>query len=133
MNAAIGWSLAVVATALASMLYGWRGALLALSVVVFWLLLQFARAARALRIASAGPIGRVPSAVQLHARLHDGMRLTEILSLTRSLGRKVDVSEGKDAFEWQDEAGHRVIVTLAKGRLSMRQLQRDPQATARLR
>ena len=54
--------------------YGWPGVVLALTVVVFWLLLQFSRALRTLRNAASGPVGQVASAVMLHSRLKAGMR-----------------------------------------------------------
>ena len=75
MNPQIGWTLAVVATALAWYQYGWQGVILAISVIVFWLLLQFSRALRVLRQASARPVGTVPNAVMLHSKLRAGLRL----------------------------------------------------------
>jgi hypothetical protein len=42
---------------------------LAVTVVVFWLLLQFSRALRVMRRPPARPVGTVPNAVMLHARL----------------------------------------------------------------
>ena len=94
--------------------YGWRGVLLALTMVVFWLLLQFNRALRALRRASSRPVGSVDSAVMLHARLHRGMRLLQILPLTGSLGHKV--ADDPETFEWTDTGGDRVRVELRGGR-----------------
>ena len=47
MDARLGWALAVVGVALGWVQWGWQGVLLALSVIVFWLLLQFTRALRA--------------------------------------------------------------------------------------
>ena len=44
MDSRWGWALAVVGMALGYALWGWQGVVLALSVMVFWLLLQFSRA-----------------------------------------------------------------------------------------
>ena len=118
MNTILGWGLAAIGIAMGYALYGWRGVLLALSGVVFWLLLQFSRAARALRAASAGPVGVVRNAVALNARLHQGMRLMEILTETHSLGVKIAVTGDSDeAFAWRDPAGDAVSVSLKGGRL----------------
>ena len=49
MSAALGWALALAALVAGYVGYGWPGVVLALSVVVFWMLLQFSRALRAMR------------------------------------------------------------------------------------
>jgi hypothetical protein len=54
-----GWLLATAAVAVGAWQWGWRGALLGLTVVVFWLLLQFSRSLRVLREAGAAPKGSV--------------------------------------------------------------------------
>ena len=89
MNPILGWGLAVVAVVAGWFSYGWPGVVLALSVVVFWLLLQFSRVLRVMRRAAERPIGSVDNAVMLHAKLQTGMQLLQILPLTRSLGVKV--------------------------------------------
>jgi len=61
MTAWVGWGLAVAALAVGYASYGWPGVVLALGVVVFWLLLQFSRALRALRLASGGRSVRCPA------------------------------------------------------------------------
>lgn len=60
MNQALGVALAVAALGLGYTSYGWRGVVLAVTVVVFWLLLQFSQALRVLREAGARPVGTVP-------------------------------------------------------------------------
>ena len=75
MNAAIGWALAVAAIAAGYVGYGWPGVLMALSVVVFWLLLQFNRALRLMRAAASRPMGHVTSALMLQTKLQPGMLL----------------------------------------------------------
>jgi hypothetical protein len=123
LNAAwLGWVLAVAALAAGYVAYGWRGVLLALSVVVFWLLLQFSRSLRVLRQAAGAPVGDVANAVMLQARLHTGMRLPDILKLTRSLGRKV--ADDPETFVWTDAGGDAVHVELRQGRVTVWQLHR---------
>ena len=116
MNAAIGWALAVLAIAVGYYAWGWPGVVLAITVVVFWMLLQFSRALRAMRKASSKPIGVIDSAVMLNARLRKGMRLIEILPLTGSLGHKL--TEVPETFSWRDAGDDRVEVELTAGRLS---------------
>lgn len=133
MNNALGVLLALAALALGYGAYGWPGVVLAMTVVIFWLLLQFSRALRVLRAASARPVGTVANAVMLQARLQRGMSLQAVLRLTGSLGRPV---EGKaDTFTWQDASGDQVRLHLVGGKLSEWQLLRvapgpGPQAAA---
>lgn len=110
----IGWSLAVAALAAGYMGWGWRGVVLGVTLVVFWLLLQFTRSLRVLRQAGARPVGSVDSAVMLHTRLHPGMRLLDILPLTKSLGEKI--AESPETFRWRDAGGDAVVVELVGGR-----------------
>ena len=114
MNPWVGWALAALAIAVGYAQYGWRGVVLGVTVVVFWLLLQFSKAMRVMRVAAAAPVGVVGSAVMLHAKLRRGMRLIEILPLTRSLGRKV--ADDPETFEWRDASGAAVRVQLQRGR-----------------
>ncbi|MBI5256686.1 MAG: hypothetical protein HY855_09315 [Burkholderiales bacterium] len=114
MSDVFGWGLAVLGTALGYVFYGWRGVALAVSVIVFWLLLQFSRALRVMRIAGQAPMGRVPSAVMLQAKLRTGLRLMEILLLTQSLGEKL--SDEPETYRWTDDSGASVTVELQSGR-----------------
>ncbi len=125
MNTWMGWSLAATALVAGYASYGWRGVVLALSVVVFWLLLQFSRALRVMRLAAAAPVGMVPSAVMLHAQLGAGLRLMDIIKLTRSLGRKV--RDEPETFAWRDESGAEVEIEFADGRCARWQLKRPPE------
>ena len=113
MNAKLGWALAVVAVALGYMQYGWPGAAMAISAAVFWLLLQFTRAMRAMRTAGTAPVGSVASAVMLNAKLRTGQRLMDVIVLTRSLGEKL--SDEPETYRWTDGSGVSVTVELAKG------------------
>ena len=123
-NPLLGWGLAAVAVAAGYVGYGWRGVALAATVVMFWLLLQFNRVVRVMRKASRRPVGEIDNAVMLHAKLHTGMTLIQILPLTRSLGRKV--ADDPEAFVWTDGGGDRVRVELRGGRCSAMALQRAP-------
>jgi hypothetical protein len=133
MNATVGWALAAAAVVAGWWAYGWRGIVLALTLVVFWLLLQFSRALRAMRMAAGRPVGSVDNAVMLHARLRKGMRLVDIIKLTRSLGRALgdDTAPGRERYAWRDDAGDAVVVELTGGRCTGWQLERaapDPAA-----
>ena len=121
-NSAVGWALAALAVALGYRQWGWPGVVLGVTLVAFWLLLQFSRALRALRAASQAPVGQVENAVTLHAKLHAGQRLPQVLKLTRSLG--VKLSDNPETFEWRDAGGDAVRLEFASGRLARWQLQR---------
>ena len=125
-SATLGWALAAAALVAGYVGYGWPGVVLALSVVVFWMLLQFSRALRAMRDAAGRPVGRVDNAVMLHARLRTGLRLVDVMKLTRSLGQAVSGSKTQDpeVFVWTDEAGDSVRVELKAGKVSAWALQR---------
>ena len=110
----IGWALAAAALAAGYLGYGWPGLALALSVIVFWLLLQFSRSVRALRAAAHRPVGTVASAVMLNAKLHAGMRLPDVIRLSGSLGRRV--SETPEVWAWADAGGVEVTVEFDGGR-----------------
>jgi hypothetical protein len=118
----VGWALGALAVAVGYAQWGWPGALLGITLVVFWMLLQFNRALRAMRDAAGAPVGSVDSAVMLHARLRTGLRLTQLLRLTGSLGRQV--SDEPEAYEWTDGAGATVWVEFDGGRLARWELRR---------
>ena len=122
MNAAWGWALAVAAVAVGYAAYGWPGVVLAITVTVFWMLLQFSRVLRVMRMAGQAPVGHVDSAVMLHAKLRTGLRLIDILPLTRSLGEKV--ADDPETFVWRDASGARVRVELRQGRCTAWTLER---------
>jgi uncharacterized protein (DUF58 family) len=121
-GALIGWGLAVVAVAAGYALYGWPGVALAFTIIVFWLLLQFSRALRAMRAAAARPVGTVASAVMLQSKLQKGMRLMAVIQLTRSLGLKA--GDNPEAWRWADEGGATVTVSFVDGRCTSWELVR---------
>lgn len=124
MNARLGWGLALAALGLGGALWGWQGLVLAASAVVFWLLMQFSRTLRIMRRAADSPMGSVPSAVMLSAKLSQGMTMLEVLTLTRSLGRAVG-TPGEETWCWKDAGGDSVQLRFAAGRLVHWALQRS--------
>jgi hypothetical protein len=118
----VGWALAALAVAIGYLQWGWQGVVLAATMIVFWLRLQFSRALRVLRNAGQAPMGRVPNAVMLHARLQQGQRLPQILAITKSLGNKL--ADDPETFEWRDAGGDAVRVELRHGKLDRWSLQR---------
>ncbi len=124
MNPWIGWSLALIALVAGWQIYGWPGIVLAFTVIVFWLLLQFTRISRVMRDAGRAPIGHIDSAVMLNAKLAAGTPLLDVLRLTKSLGRKV--GETPETYLWTDPGGASVRVLLDDGRVSSWQLERPP-------
>jgi hypothetical protein len=117
-NPVIGWALAAIAVALAWWQYGWPGVALAVSMVVFWLLLQFSRALRAMKQAGQAPVGHVGSAVMFNARLKPGLTLLQVIQMTHSLGERLG-TEGDDPerWRWTDDGGVAVTLDLQGGKL----------------
>jgi hypothetical protein len=127
MNPWIGWGLAAAAAAAGWFSYGWPGLVLAFSVIVFWLLLQFSRSLRVMRNASEAPVGHVPSAVMLHSKLRVGLPMLQIVTLTKSLGRRV--VETPETWAWADESGAEVRIVLdTNGRCASWTLNRPAEA-----
>jgi hypothetical protein len=93
--------------------------------VVFWLLLQFSRALRVMRLAGQSPVGRVDSAVMLAARLKPGQTMLQIIALTRSLGRRESADgEEPERWAWTDDGGSAVTLSLRRGKLQSWELTR---------
>ncbi|MEO6410858.1 MAG: hypothetical protein ABIO45_19185 [Burkholderiaceae bacterium] len=125
MNPILGWVLAAVAVLLGWRTYGAAGIAMAVSVIVFWLLLQYSQAIRAMRRAGEAPLGAIDSAVMLNAKLRRSLTMLQLIGLTHSLGRKVQGVEGDpEEFEWTDPGGSTVRVRLERGRLATWELQR---------
>jgi hypothetical protein len=125
-DARLGWLLAAAALGVGWWSYGWRGLVLATTVIMFWLLLQFSRAIRLLRQAANAPVGKVPNAVMLHARLRLGMPLADAIRIAGSLGRKTH--DAPETFSWSDEGGVRVEVEFVAGRCAAWRLHRPEEA-----
>jgi len=127
MNAILGWGLAVVGVAAGWWSYGWQGVVMAVSVIVFWLLLQFSRAMRVMKNAGDSPKGRVDSAVMLNAKLRNGMTLMQVIALTKSLGHRV--SDTPETWAWADDGDSRVTLVFEGAKLQSWQLARPEQET----
>lgn len=118
MHTAATWALIAAALAAGWYAYGWQGLVLAVTVITFWMLLQFSRVMRVMRRAGNAPVGSVRSAVTLHSKLREGMTLMQVLALTGSLGERVEPpAEGADeSWRWRDEGDVAVTVQLRDGR-----------------
>ncbi|MFM2065911.1 MAG: hypothetical protein RLZZ584_820 [Pseudomonadota bacterium] len=92
--------------------WGWQGLVLAFTLIVFWMLLQFRRATRALQNAARRPMGRIDSVVMMQSRLEPGMQMAEVLQLSGSLGIQ---QGGRDEWLWSDAAGNDIVVTFRRG------------------
>ncbi len=109
MNPFLGWALALMALAVGWDGYGWPGVAMAVSVIVFWLILQFNRAVRVMKNANETPVGHVVSVVMLNAKLKVGMPMIQVVALTRSLGKKV--ADTPETYLWTDAGGLELVVT----------------------
>jgi hypothetical protein len=126
-NARLGWLLAAVFAFAAWRAYDVAGLAFAATAIVFWLLLQFNRAVRVMKNAADSPVGSVASAVMFHAGLAPGMTMLQIVTKTKSLGRKI---EGSDDWRWSDDGGAGVVLHFERGRLARWQIERAPQPEA---
>ena len=114
MNPILGWALALVALAAGWRGYGWPGVALAFSVTMFWLLMQFNRTVKVMRTAAHSPVGHVDSAVMLNATLSAGLPMVRIVTLTKSLGRRI--AEAPETWVWADASGADVTIVFERGR-----------------
>ena len=115
MNPWLGWALAAAFTWIAWQTYQFRGLAFAASVIVFWLLLTFNRVVRAMKRAADQPVGHVESAVMFHAGLAERMTMLQIVTKTKTLGRKIDATD--DDWRWSDEGDSHVDLHFEGGRL----------------
>ncbi|RZU01152.1 hypothetical protein [Rivibacter subsaxonicus] len=111
------WLLAAVFFGLATAQFGWQGAVLAGTVIAFWMLLQFSRALRVLRKTADRPKGHVESAAVLGSKLRKGMTLAKVLPLTRSLGLKCEAGPGEERWRWADAGGDALTLRFVGGYL----------------
>jgi len=126
MNPWIGWALAAAALVVGWFGYGARGVALAVTVIAFWLLLQFNRLVRVMRDAADSPLGQVDNAVMLHAKLQAGLPMAKVVALTKSLGRRAD-DDSREVYTWTDAGGASVSITFANGRCTSWVLMRPPE------
>jgi hypothetical protein len=121
-NPIFGWVLAAGLAVASYEAYGWAGLAMAASAIVFWLLLQFNRAVRVMKNAAESPLGGIESAVMFHAKLQTGLTMLQIVTRTKSLGKKV---EGRnDDWQWSDAGGSVVRLHFERGRLESWQIER---------
>lgn len=92
-------------------LYGWQGVVLSITIIVFWMIIQFNQATRTLRSAAQQPKGQIDSIVRVQSRLAHGMTMAEVLRITGSLGLP---TERRNEWLWRDAAGHEIAVTLRR-------------------
>ncbi|WP_416759596.1 hypothetical protein ACNI65_22760 [Roseateles sp. So40a] len=111
MNRLAGILLAIAAIVVGAVFFGWKGAILGLSCIVFFLLMQFSQLMKVMRTAQNAPLGHVASAIMLNAKLQAGMKLVDLIRLCRSLGVKVD----DNTYRWTDTGGDAVDVVMAQG------------------
>lgn len=116
MNKLFGVALALAALVMGGLLFGWKGVILALSVIVFWLLMQFSRLLRVMKMAGSAPVGHVDSAVMLNSRLRAGLKLVDLIPLTRSLGEKI--AKEPETYRWTDPGGAAVELVMEGGLLA---------------
>ena len=128
MNPILGWALAALLLVAGWQGYGIKGIALGVTLIVFWLILQFNRSLRVMRNAGSAPVGHVDSAVMLNAKLREGLQMLQVLALTKSLGRRVDPDS--EVYEWADEGGSKVVVTFTNGRCQRWQLERPADVPA---
>ena len=114
MNPVLGWAMALLALAAGWRGYGWPGIALAFSVIVFWLLIQFNRSVKVMRNAARAPIGHIDSAVMFNAKLSAGLPMIRVVTLTKSLGKRV--AEQPETWAWADASGSEVRIVFDKGR-----------------
>ena len=114
MNPILGWALAALALAAGWRGYGGPGIALALSVIVFWLVLQFNRSLKVMRNAASAPVGHIDSAVMLNAKLSAGLPMFRVVTLTKSLGKRV--ADKPETWAWADASGSNVTIVFDKGR-----------------
>ncbi|MEY4749769.1 MAG: hypothetical protein RIQ60_1983 [Pseudomonadota bacterium] len=110
--------------------WGWQGLILAFTLIVFWSLLQFRRATRALQNAANRPIGQIDSVTMMQARLEPGQQMAEVLQISGSLG----IQQGdRDEWQWSDAGGNEIVVTFRRGvvvRWAVARADRDPGGNA---
>ena len=125
-NPIVGWLLAAIALYSGWRQYGAQGLAFGATLIVFWLVLQFNRSLRVMRQAGASPIGQIDSAVMLNAKLRTGMQMLQVLTLTKSLGRRATADE--DVYTWADAGESAVVVTFRDGRCQRWELHRPAEA-----
>lgn len=111
--------------------YGGLGLLLAFSLLMFWLTIQFSQTMRVLKRAAGQPKGTVAHALKLHVKLKPGMKLLSVIGMTGSLGEMLSEPDAQpEVFRWTDATGASVTGHFLDGRLMEHQLVRPQQDDA---
>jgi len=105
--------------------YGGLGLLLAFSMLMFWLTIQFSQTMRVLKRAADQPKGTVAHALKLHVKLKPGMKLLNVIGMTGSLGEMLSEPDAQpEVFRWTDPSGSSVTARFLDGRLLEHHIQR---------
>lgn len=105
--------------------YGGLGLMLAFSMLMFWLSIQFSQTLRVLKRAAGQPKGTVAHALKLHIKLKPGMKLLAVIGLTGSLGDMLSEPDAQpEVFRWTDSGGSSVTARFLDGRLLEHSIQR---------
>ena len=110
MKRVIGVAAALLALVASGALFGWKGVILVMTLLIGGLLLQFVRLMSLMGLAAKGPVGRVTSAASLDGRLRAGMKMVDLLPLAGSLGEKLPGTPTR--YAWTDAGGARLEVEL---------------------
>ena len=132
MKATWHWALALAAAVAGYVGWGWQGLVLALTVVMFWMLLEFNRTLRVMRNAASRPKGAIDSAVMFNSKLQRGMLLSQVMQISGSFGvaptneplASVTKAGSAESYSWTDNSGASVHVQLSDGKVTAWTLQR---------
>ena len=109
--------------------YKWMGVLAVAGGLVMWVMLHFTRLMTIMRRAAERPIGYVPSAVMLNAKLKPNLPLVHVVAMTRALGlRQSPEGAQPEVFVWRDNSESTVTCEFVHGRLRQWSLHRPAQA-----
>ncbi len=98
--------------------YGWPGVAAVLGGLVMWGLLHFTRLMSVMRKASGRPMGYVPSAVMLNARLKPRVTLMHVVAMTQSLGEQLSAPDAQpEVYRWKDGTDSHVTCEFLHGKL----------------
>jgi hypothetical protein len=99
--------------------FEWKGVVLVVTGLVFWLMLHFTRLMQALKRAANRPVGYIGSAVMLSVKLKAGWTLLHLVALTKSLGALQSEKDAQpEVFRWTDNGGSYVDCTFVAGKLA---------------
>ena len=98
--------------------YSWPGVALAAGGIVMFLLMHLNRTMQVLKRAADQPIGYVPSAVMLNAKLKPGVTLLHVVAMTRSLGELRSPKDTQpERYRWTDAGKSWVDAEFQDGKL----------------